>query len=97
MYFRTSKNYKDENLKTELAQRLMDEYPVLTNDIVQRNEVRDRIIDIVKREDQKTPKMLTVIDVKTSPVFLNDLHTSIFSIYLQCKIFFFISFIHFLY
>ncbi len=90
--FRNNKNYEDETLQTELARRLLDEYPALKDNIIKRNEIRDRIITIVKKSDQNKQKLLTFIDVNSSAVSLNDFHKSILSAYLQCKIFFSYSF-----
>ncbi len=94
--FRTNKNFDDENLKTELARRLLDEYPALKNNIIKRNEIRDHIIAIVKKNDQSKQKFLTFIDVNSSAVSLNDLHKFIFTGYVQCRIFFLFPFTGFL-
>ncbi len=88
IHFRSNKNCDDDNLKSELARRLVGEYPILKDNMIKRNEIRDNIINIAKKNDQSKQKFLTFIDVNTSIVLLNDLHKSIFSAYLQCKIFF---------
>jgi hypothetical protein len=89
VHFRSNKNCDDDNLKTELARRLMGEYPmILKDDIIKRNEIRDNIIAVAKKNDPNKQKILTFIDVNTSAVLLNDLHKSILTAYLQSRIFF---------
>ena len=96
IFFRTNKNFEDDNLKTELARRLLDEYPALKNNHIKRSEIRNHIIDIVKKNEQSKPKFLTIIDVNSSAVSLNDLHKFIFTGYAQCKIVFLFPFTDFL-
>ena len=89
--FRNNKNYEDDNLKTELTRRLLDEYPALKDNNTKRNEIRDNIMAIVKKADQNKQKLLTFVDVNSSTVSLNDFHKFILSTYLQCTTFFFYS------
>ena len=87
IHFRSNKSYEDENLKTQFTRRLIDEYPVLKCKIMKRNEIRGRIIAIVKKNDQSRQKLLTFIDVNSSTTPLSDFYKSILCIYLQCRIF----------
>jgi hypothetical protein len=67
----------------------------LKDDIIKRNEIRDNIIAIAKKNDPNKQKILTFIDVNTSAVLLNDLHKSILTAYLQSRILFLLVFIVF--
>jgi hypothetical protein len=92
IHFRSNKSYEDDNLKTQFTRHLIDEYPELKDNITKRNEIRDRLIAIMKKNDQNRRKLLTFIDINSSTVSLNDFHRFILSAYLQCKIFFSYSF-----
>ena len=82
---RNDKEYEDSYLKVEIARRLLDEYPVLKDNNVKRNEIRDHILSIVKKADQGKRKLLTFIDVNSTTPSLNDFHQFILSALLQCN------------
>jgi hypothetical protein len=53
IHFRNNKTFEDENLKLEVSRRLVDEYPSLKDKIIKRNEIRDHLITIVKKNEQR--------------------------------------------
>ncbi|CAF0787906.1 unnamed protein product [Didymodactylos carnosus] len=82
---KNDKEYEDSYLKVELARRLLDEYPALKDNNVKRNDIRDHIIQIVKKADQSRRKFLTFVDVNSSTTSLNDFHKFILSSLLQSQ------------
>ena len=82
---RNDKEYEDSYLKVEIARRLLEEYPALKDNNVKRNELRDHIINIVKKADQGKRKFLTFVDVNSTTSSLNDFHKFILSALLQCE------------
>lgn len=63
----------------------MDEYPALKENNSQRNEIRDRIISIVKYADEEKRRFLTIIDIYSATATFNEFHKVILSALLQCK------------
>ncbi|CAF0874104.1 unnamed protein product [Adineta ricciae] len=82
---KNDKEYDDGYLKVELARRLLEEYPILKDNNVKRNEIRDHIIAIVKKADQGKRKFLTFLDVNSATASLNDFHKFILSALLQSQ------------
>ncbi|CAF2382637.1 unnamed protein product [Rotaria sp. Silwood2] len=82
---KNEKEFEDGYLKVELARRLLDEYPLLKDNNVKRNEIRDHIMSIVKKADQGKRKLLTFIDLYSGTGSLNDFHKFILSALLQSQ------------
>ncbi|CAF1320961.1 unnamed protein product, partial [Rotaria sordida] len=71
------KEHEDTYLKVELARRILDDYPLLRNNNVKRNEIRDFILSIVllvKKKEQENRKLLTFVDINNAIASLNDFH-----------------------
>ncbi|CAF4746934.1 unnamed protein product, partial [Rotaria sp. Silwood1] len=82
------KEYEDSHFKVELTRRILDDYPLLRNNNVKRNEIRDfilSIVAIVKKKEQENRKLLTFIDINSATASLNDYHKFILLALLQSQ------------
>ncbi|CAF4724464.1 unnamed protein product [Rotaria sp. Silwood1] len=82
------KDYEDSYLKVELTRRILDDYPLLRNNNVKRNEIRDfimSIVSIVKKKEQENRKFLTFVDINSATASLNDFHKFILLALLQSQ------------
>ncbi|CAF0923893.1 unnamed protein product [Didymodactylos carnosus] len=77
-------DYENFYLKVEIARRLIEEYPALKDNNMKRNDVRDYIIEIVRKADQGRRKFLTFIDINKS-TSLNDFDKYVLSSFIQSQ------------
>ncbi|CAF4428057.1 unnamed protein product, partial [Rotaria socialis] len=71
------KEHDDNYLKVELARRILDDYPLLRNNNVKRNEIRDcilSIVSLVKKKEEENRKLLTFVDINNATASLDDFH-----------------------